>query len=268
MHGRKNHKRLDVIMSQLEIGFQSIMRFQGMYLELTFRFTIVRRLYLEFEAYNRYHELAEAHEFSMVTCPVRSSLVGTITTDETVCYRFHRMGVPVWLVRPLKPNLGVPCRLITEEVPGNVPGALGPPSGAKLILSCVPNVHPIFEGDYTDPTYLVCIVNWVRDFFRTNLESDHPMASFFASYQRKPRATPSPTVGTSNKRKVERPEDERMAKVPKKTKGRPADGACYCTIKFLVTLTRQTQVPNKFSPSSNKVGSLSRLLGSIRLTPQ
>jgi hypothetical protein len=226
-NGREHHKRLNIITSQLEIAFESIARFQGTYLELTFRLAIIRRLYLEFKAYNHYHELSEVHEFSMDTHPVNSSLVGTITTDETVCYRFHRMGVPVWLVRPLTQNSGTPCRLIKERFPLSLQEGTTPPSGAKLILACVPNVRPIFEGAYDDPAYLVRIADWVRDCFRTNLGGDHPLYSFFASYQRKPRAASVPNVGASNKRKIERSEDGRIAKAPKKTKGRPADGAYH-----------------------------------------
>ena len=145
-NGKDRHKRLDVVTSQFEIGSSSVVRFQGMYLELMLRFAILCRLYLEIEAYHHYHKLLESHEFSMDARPADGSLVGTITTDETVCYRFHRMGVPVWLNRPLAPNSGALCRLITETIPLNPDFRKMSPNGVNVIVARVPNVRPIFEG--------------------------------------------------------------------------------------------------------------------------
>ena len=177
-NGQDRHRRLNVLTSQLDMGLGFIVRFQGMYLELTFRFATLCRLYLEFEAYHRHHKLSEAHEFSMDVCPVDSSLVGAITTSETVCYRLHRMGVPVWLVRTLAPNSGTPCRLIKEKFPLNLLLGKVPPGGVTFAVARVPDVRPIFEGAYDDASYLVRISDWVRDCFRTDLGNDHPLSRF------------------------------------------------------------------------------------------
>lgn len=187
-NGKDRHKRLSVITSQFDAGLQLVSRFRGMYLELKFRFSILCRLYLEIEAYYRHYELSESHEFSMDTRPVDHSLVGTITTDETVCYRFHRMGIPVWLDRPLAPNFGVPCHLITENIPLN-PGFLKtPPGETDLVVARAPNARPIFEGSNVDASYLLRISDWVRDCLRTDLGENHPLRPF-ASSQWKPLET-------------------------------------------------------------------------------
>lgn len=225
-NGQDRHGRLNVITSQFEIGFGTLTRFQGMYLELSFRFSILSRLYLEIEAYYRHHELSEAHGFSMDTRPVNGSLVGTITTDETVCYRFHRMGVPVWLIRPLAPNSGIPCRLVTEKIPIGPDLGRVSPGGVKPVVSCVPDVRPIFEGAYDDASYLVRIADWVRDCFRTELGNDHPLHPFFASYQRKPRTPLVPDVRASNKRKAEGHGERKNSKTPRVGRKRAVDGMC------------------------------------------
>jgi len=225
-HGKDRHKRLSVITSQFEIGSASVARFQGMYLELTFRFAILCRLYLEIEAYYHHHELSEAHEFSMDARSVDGSLVGTITTDETVCYRFHRMGVPVWLNRRLAPNSGVPCRLISERIPLNPDFRRASPNGVSTVVARVPSVRPIFEGPCNDAGYLVRIADWVRDCFRTELGDDHPIRPFFASYQRKPRPPRENRPGTSKKRKTNGSEDGETSKRAKKRKNRATEGMC------------------------------------------
>ena len=158
-NGKDRHKRLETITSQFEIGSGSIIRFQGMYLELMFHFAILCRLYIEVEAYCLYHELLESHEFSMDVRPVDRSLVGTITTDETVCYCFHRMGILVWLNRPLAPNSATLCRLLTEKIPLNPDFQKTSPSGVDVVIARVLNVRPIFEGAGDDPSYLVCIAD-------------------------------------------------------------------------------------------------------------
>ena len=200
-NGKDRHKRLETITSQFEIGSGSVMRFQGMYLELMFRFAILCHLYIEIEAYRLHHELLESHEFSMDVRPVDRSLVGTITTDETVCYRFHRMGVPVWLNRPLAPNSATLCRLFTEKIPLHPDFQKISPSGVDVVVARVPNVRPIFEGASDDASYLACIADWIRDFFRIELGDDQPLWSFFASYQRKPRPPRGRGVEVSKKRK-------------------------------------------------------------------
>lgn len=220
--GGDRHKRLNVITSQFEIGVGSILRFRGMYLDLGFRFAILCRLYLEIEAYYRHHELSEAHEFSMDTRPVDASLVGTITTDETVCYRFHRMGVPVWLNRRLGPNSGAPCRLIAEKIPLNPETRKTAPGGLNVVVARVPHVRPVFEGPSDDASYLVRIADWVRDCFRTELGSDHPLHSFFASYQRRPRLGSEARPG----RKRKATGSEEPSQKSKKGKTRAANGTC------------------------------------------
>lgn len=199
-NGKDRHKRLSVIASQFDAGLQLVSRFRGTYLELKFCFSILCRLYLEIEAYYCYHRLSESHEFSMDTRPVDHSLVGTITTDETVCYRFHRMGIPVWLDRPLAPNFGVPCHLITEKIPPNPDFLRTPPGETDLVVARAPNVRPIFEGSNVDAGYILRISDWVSDCLRTDLGEDHPLRSF-ASYQWKPSASFETRRGALRKQK-------------------------------------------------------------------
>lgn len=256
-HGKDRHKRLDVITSQLEVGLNTLPRFQGMYLELTFRFAILSRLYLEIEAYYRHFSLSESHEFSMDARAVDETLVGTITVDETVCYRFHRMGVPVWLNRPLAPNSGVQCHLVTERIPPNPNFQKASPNGPDLVFARVPNVRPIFEGPYNDASYLVAISDWVRDCFRTDLGDNHPLRPFFASYQRQPRLPREPGQGPPNKRKTNASEGGRTSKKAKKAKSKAGDGTyedavpCFCD-----ALTHQPQDPLLQPVGSRKVRSV------------
>ncbi|KAF9642469.1 hypothetical protein BDM02DRAFT_3133072 [Thelephora ganbajun] len=223
-HGKDRHKRLNVVTSLFEIGVGSISQFQGMYLELTFHFAILCRLYLEIEAYYRHHELSESHKFSMDPRPVDTSLVGTITMDETVCYRFHHMGVLVWLNRRLAPSPGVPCRLITERIPLNRDFQKVSTNGIDVIITRIPHVRPIFEGHCNDTSYLLRISDWVQDCFRTELGIDHPLRSFFASYQRKPHLQSENEAETSKKRKTDGSGGGKASKKAKRRKNRPADG--------------------------------------------
>lgn len=201
-HGPHQHKRLEAITSQLGLASSSVVRLEGTFLELRFRLALLCRLFLELEGYYAYHALRDSHEFSMTIRPVDNSLVGTITTDEAVCHRFHRMGVPVWFVRLLEPNHGAPCRLLTEKLPLNPESRGVWPHGRKIAVSRIPNVSPVFEGSFDDPIYIVRICDWVRDCFRTDLGSKHPLHSFLSSYQRKPRSTSVSDVGGSKKRKA------------------------------------------------------------------
>jgi hypothetical protein len=243
-HGSNRHKRLNVVTSQFEVSLGSVSRFRGTYLELTFRFSTLCRLYLEIEAYYRHHELSGAHEFSMDTRPVDASLVGTITTDETVCYRFHRMGVPVWLARRLDTNSGTPCRLITDKTPLNPDTQRTTPGGVNIVVSRVPSVRPIFEGASDDVSYLVRIADWVRDSLRTELGEDHPLHSFFTSYQRKPRLLPGNGAGSSNKRKAGSSGGGEPSQKSKRGKSGTANGTCWCLcLCARGTLNRHRQNP-------------------------
>ena len=230
--GRDRHVRLDVITSQFGVGLESVLRFRGLYLALKFRFALLFRLCLEIEAYYRHQELSDSHEFSMDARQVDSSLVGTITTDETVCYRFHRMGVPVWLNRPLAPNSGVSCRLVTENIPVNPEFQKPLPNVVDVVVARVPNVRPIFEGPHGDPSYLLRISEWVRDCFRTDLGEDHPLRPFFTSYQRKPRQPRVDGAGTIKKRKTGSPDGGETSKKAKKGKSRTTEGTRYEWIRF------------------------------------
>ena len=200
--GLHDHKRLEVITSQVGLAASSIVRLEGTFLELRFRFALLCRLYLELEAYHVYHELCDSHEFSMAIRPVDNTLVGTITTNETVCHRLHRMGVPVWMDRALEPNHGTPCRLLTDTLPVNPESRETWPHGRKIVVARVPNISPVFEGPFDDPVYLVRICDWVRDCFRTELGAKHPLHPFLCSYQRKPRSTSGSNIVVSKKRKA------------------------------------------------------------------
>ena len=253
-HGKDRHKRLNVITSQFEIGFGSAARFRGMYLELTFRFALLCRLYLEIEAYYRHHRLSESHEFSMDIRHVDKSLVGTITTDEMVCHRFHRMGVPVWLSRRLAPNSGVPCRLVMEKIPLNPDFRKPSPFCAEVVVARVPQVHPIFEGPSDDPSYLVRIDDWVRDCFRTGLGDNHPLRPFFASYQRKPRLPHINKAETSSKRKANGLEHTKASKKTKKgnaqvTNGTSENAGPHASVPLII----RKQNPPRRPASSVKV---------------
>lgn len=266
--GKDRHDRLNVTTSQFGVGFESLSRFRGLYLELKFRFALLCRLYLEIEAYYRHHELSVSHEFSMDARRVDSSLVGTITTDETVCYRFHRMGVPVWLNRPLAVNSGLSCRLITEKIPLNPEFQKTSSGGVDIVVARVPNVRPIFEGPQGDPSYLLRISEWVRDCFRTNLGEDHPLRPFFASYQRKPRQPRADAAGTTKKRKTGSLDDGETSKKAKKGKRRTTEGACVsrCTSLSLSNGTlihRHRTESSKMVEGGEREGS-SSTLSSIR----
>lgn len=224
-HGPHHHRRLEVITSQLGLASSSIVRLEGTFLELRFRFALLCRLFLELEGYYTYHRLRDSHEFSMDIHPVESSLVGTITTDETVCHRFHRMGVPVWLVRLLGPNDGTPCRLVAEKLPLNPDSREIWPHGRQIVVSRIPNISPVFEGSFDDPIYVVRICDWVRDCFRTDLGSKHPLHSFLSSYQRKPRLTPGSDVGGSKKRKAPPTNDGEPSRKTNKRQASTAMGA-------------------------------------------
>ena len=215
-HGTHHHKRLDVIASQIGLACSSITRLEGVFLEVRLRFALLCRLFVELEAYCRYHELCGSHEFSMVAQPVDEALVGTITTEEAVCYRFHRMGIPVWLVRRLVSNHGTPCRLVTERLPCNPESRKIWPHNEKIVVARVPNVHPVYEGPFEDPSYLERIGEWVRNFFRTELGVKHPLYPFVLSYQRKPRSTGVSNAGGSKKRKAPTIDDGAVGKKNKK----------------------------------------------------
>ena len=214
-HGSHRHKRLDTIVSQIVLACGSITRLEGAFLELRFRFALLCRLFLELEAYYLFHGLCGSHEFSMDVHPVDDSLVGTITTEEDVCCRFHRMGIPVWLIRRLEPNHGSPCQLFTDRLPRNPDSRKIWPHNQKIVVTRVPHVHPVFEGPFEDSSYLLRICDWVRDCFRTELGSEHPLHPFLVSYQRKPRPTTGQSAGSSKKRKAQA---SNKVEPPKKTK--------------------------------------------------
>lgn len=239
-HGPHNHKRLEVITSQLGLASSSIARLEGTFLELRFRFALLCRLFLELEGYYTYHALRDSHEFSMAIRPVDNSLVGVITTDETVCHRFHRMGVPVWFTRLLEPNHGTPCRLLTEKLPLNADSRETWPHGRKIVISRIPNIAPVFEGSFDDPNYLVKISDWVRDCLRTDLGSKHPLHSFLSSYQRKPRPTPASDAGVPKKRKAPWSDDVTPKRITNKRQVSATAGVCtdgegvYRALTFLL----------------------------------
>jgi len=252
-HGPHNHKRLEVITSQLGLALSSIARFEGTFLELRFRFALLCRLFLELEGYYAYHALRDSYEFSMTSRPADDSMVGTVTTDETVCHRFYRMGVPVWFVRPLEPNYGTPCRLFMEKLPLNPDSREVRPRGSKIVVSRIPNISPVFEGSFDDPTYVVRICDWVRDCFRTDLGSKHPLHSFLFSYQRKPRQTSASDIGGSKKRKATRIDDVLSSRKSTKRQALATIGVCTDSEVVFHALTLVSQRPRLQQTGKEKV---------------
>lgn len=225
-HGFDEHHRLGVLTSQLELAASSISRLEGTFLELRFRFALLCRLFVELDAYYAYHALRRSHEFSMNVRPVDNSFVGTITTEEAVCFGFHRMGVPVWLVRRLEPNHGFPCRLFVDKLPLNPESRKVQPHGRKIVVARIPNVRPVFEGVFDDSSYVVRISDWVRDCFRTELGSAHPLHFFLSSYQREPRSTSGSEVAGSKKRKASTSNDTVPSNRNSKRQARAGAGLC------------------------------------------
>ena len=252
-HGPHNHKRLEIITSQLGLALSSIVQFKGTFLELRFRFALLCRLFLELEGYYAYHVLHDSYEFSMTTRPVDDSMVGTVTTDEMVCHHFYHMGVPVWFVRPLEPNHGTPCRLFVEKLPCNPDSQEIRPHSQKIVVSRIPNISPVFEGSFDDPTYVVRICNWVRDCFRTDLGIKHPLHSFLSSYQRKPRQTSASEIRGSKKRKATRIDDVLPPRKSTKHQALAKNGVCTDSGVVFDALTFVSQRPRPQQTAKQKV---------------
>lgn len=108
---------LEVITSQLGLAFGSICGVDCSFLELQFQFALLCHFVLEFDVYVVYHHLGDSREFSMTINPVDNSYMGTVTMEDAICHRFHRMSVPVWLDCVLRPNPGTNYCLATNRLP-------------------------------------------------------------------------------------------------------------------------------------------------------